>query len=415
MKKNFHLLFFFLIICCSGYAQEIPTLLGKGDPFMVSGDNMICYEQMTNAGPNSLTSQNFETMYDSFDTQGADDFVIPAGEEWWISGVEVLGVYYNGTGPATSVNIWFYKDSLGHPGITADSIMNIVPSAGLSTGSFIISFPVPDRVILSAGIYWLSVQCNMDFAAGGQWGWTEQLPSNLESNWQNPGGGFGTPCSTWDYRVATCGVVGTAGYDDFSFRINCVSCCPPVELASLTATASKGMIELSWITATETNNSGFEVQRSSGGEFETLSFIEGHGTTTEFQAYSYTDRNVREGKYSYRLKQVDLDGSFTYSLVIEIEVEGPKIFALSQNYPNPFNPNTMIAFKLAVDSKVKLTVYNLLGETVATLVNETILAGSQEVTFNASNLNSGIYFYKLEAVGVDGSNFSRVRKMMLTE
>ena len=280
MKIFFHLLSFFLIISSFVYSQEIPTPSGKGEPVMVPGDKMICYEQMANAGTNSLTSQNFEAMYDSFDTQGADDFVIPAGNEWWIDGVEVLGVYYNGSGPATSVNVWFYKDSLGHPGITADSIMNIVPSAGLSTGSFIISFPVPDRVILSVGIYWLSVQCNMDFTAGGQWGWTEQLPSNLESNWQNPGGGFGTPCSTWGYRVTNC-QVGTGPYYDLSFRINCVTCCPPVELASLTATASEGIVELSWITATETNNQGFEVQRSAGGEFETLAFVEGHGTTTE--------------------------------------------------------------------------------------------------------------------------------------
>ena len=381
---------------------------------MVSGDNIICYEQMVNVGPNSLTSQNFEAMYDSFDTQGADDFVIPAGEGWWISGVEVLGVYYNGSGPATSVNVWFYKDSLGHPGTTADSIMNIVPSAGLSTGSFIISFPVPDRVILSVGIYWLSVQCNMDFAAGGQWGWTEQLLSNLESNWQNPGGGFGTPCSTWGYRVTNC-QVGTDPYYDLSFRINCVSCCPPVELASFVATVSNRLVELSWMTATETNNQGFEVQRSAGGEFETIAFIEGHGTTTESQVYSYSDKSVGIGSYSYRLKQVDFDGTFEYSGVVEVDVPAPAVFALDQNYPNPFNPGTKITYSIAVDSKVKLTVYNLLGETVATLVNATVPAGNQEVTFNGSNLNSGIYFYRLETVGVDGSNFSQVRKMMLTK
>jgi hypothetical protein len=415
MKKFFHLLFFFLIISCFIYSQEIPTPLGKGEPVMVSGDNMICYEQMANAGSNSLTSQNFEAMYDSFDTQGADDFVIPAGEGWWISGVEVLGVYYNGTGPANSVNIWFYKDSLGHPGITADSIMNIVPSAGLSTGSFIISFPVPDRVILSVGIYWLSVQCNMDFAAGGQWGWTEQLPSNLESNWQNPGGGFGTSCSTWGYRVATCGVVGTAGYDDFSFRINCVTCCPPVELASLTATACEGIVELSWITATETNNSGFEVQRSSGGEFETIAFVEGHGTTTEFQAYSYIDRNVNVGSYNYRLKQIDFSGTFEYSEVVEVDVPAPAVFALDQNYPNPFNPSTKITYSIAVDSKVSLKVFDVLGQEVATLLNGNIVAGSHQIDFDASLLNSGVYMYRIEASGIDGTNFVDVKKMILTK
>ncbi len=189
----------------------------------------------------------------------------------------------------------------------------------------------------------------------------------------------------------------------------------PVELTSFTASASTGLVELSWITATETNNQGFEVQRSNGSNFETIAFINGHGTTTEPQAYSYSDRSVNVGLYNYRLKQIDFDGTFEYSNVIEADVPAPVEFALDQNYPNPFNPNTQIAFRLAVDSKVSLKVFDILGQEVATLANTNFVAGAHTVNFDASALNSGVYLYRLEATGIDGANFVNVKKMILTK
>ncbi len=189
----------------------------------------------------------------------------------------------------------------------------------------------------------------------------------------------------------------------------------PVELTSFTATADFGAVELRWFTATETNNQGFEVQRSSGGEFETIAFIEGHGTTTEVQAYSYIDKSVNVGSYSYKLKQVDFDGTFEYSNVVEIDVPAPAEFALDQNYPNPFNPSTKIAFRLAVDSKVSLKVFDVLGQEVANLVNTNLVAGAHNINFNASSINSGVYLYRLEATGIDGTNFVDVKKMILTK
>jgi hypothetical protein len=189
----------------------------------------------------------------------------------------------------------------------------------------------------------------------------------------------------------------------------------PVELTSFTATAQFGEVVLSWITATETNNSGFEVQRSNGSEFEAIAFVDGHGTTTETQAYSYSDRNVNVGSYSYRLKQIDFDGTYEYSNVIEANVPAPAVFALDQNYPNPFNPSTKIAFQLAVDSKVSLKIFDVLGQEVATLVNTNLVAGSHNVNFDASALNSGVYLYRIEATGIDGANFIDVKKMILTK
>ncbi len=189
----------------------------------------------------------------------------------------------------------------------------------------------------------------------------------------------------------------------------------PVELTSFTAKAGNGNVVLNWSTATETNNHGFEVQRNSGNGYVGVGFISGFGTTTEIQNYSFVDKNVEIGNYTYRLKQVDLDGSFNYSNEVNVEIIAPAEFGLAQNYPNPFNPSTKISFGLAVDSKVKISVYNLLGEQVAILLNSDLTVGNHNVTFDAKNLNSGVYFYKLEATGVDGQNFTSTMKMILTK
>ena len=189
----------------------------------------------------------------------------------------------------------------------------------------------------------------------------------------------------------------------------------PVELTSFTASTNENQVTLNWSTASEINNHGFEIQRSSNGEFVTVGFVEGHGTTTEIQSYSYTDREITEGSYGYRLKQIDFGGAYSYSDVIEVDVTNPKEFALYQNYPNPFNPSTNIEFSLAVDSKVSLKVFDILGQEVANLISSDLVAGSHSVDFNASLLNSGVYFYRIEATGIDGTNFTNVKKMILTK
>jgi len=182
----------------------------------------------------------------------------------------------------------------------------------------------------------------------------------------------------------------------------------PVELTSFAAIVSNGLVALSWISATETNNQGFEVQRSAGGEFETIAFIEGHGTTTESQAYAYNDRNVNAGTYTYRLKQVDFDGSFEYLKVIEVDVPVLQEFSFEQNYPNPFNPSTKISWQSPVGSHQTLKIFDILGNEIATLVNEYKPAGKYEVEFNAANLPSGVYFYQLKA-----GSFVETKKMVL--
>ena len=182
----------------------------------------------------------------------------------------------------------------------------------------------------------------------------------------------------------------------------------PVELSSFRADVNVETVMLSWITATETNNSGFEVQRNSGSEYETLAFVQGNGTATETHSYSYVDKNVLTGKHQYRLKQVDYDGSFEYSNIVDVEISSPLKFSLDQNYPNPFNPTTRIKYSIPTTGFVTLKVYDLLGREAALLVNEKKQAGIYDVEFNASSLSSGVYIYKLTS-----GNFIETKKLML--
>ena len=194
----------------------------------------------------------------------------------------------------------------------------------------------------------------------------------------------------------------------------------PVELVSFHAVENEGMISLKWETASETNNSGFEVERKNGNSWNKIAFIKGNGTSSNINSYSYSDKpSGLENVVTYRLKQIDLDGSAHFSKEVEVSLSNtPKSFSLSQNYPNPFNPSTVIKYVLPFESKVKIVIYNLTGEVVKTLVNSTEAAGTHEANFNTSasglSLSSGIYFYSMEAVSIDGSqNFRQTKKMIL--
>jgi hypothetical protein len=184
----------------------------------------------------------------------------------------------------------------------------------------------------------------------------------------------------------------------------------PVELASFSAATDKNDVILSWITATETNNRGFEVQRKTTGEFESIGFVDGKGTTTEIQNYLFRDKNLLSCTYSYRLKQMDFDGSFAYSGEVEVEINQPSVFYLGQNYPNPFNPATNIQYSIPNEGNVTLKVYDILGKEVATLVNEYKQAGTFDVVFDGSNLASGVYYYQLTS-----GELNSTKKLMLTK
>ncbi|GJQ62011.1 MAG: hypothetical protein SCALA702_10640 [Melioribacteraceae bacterium] len=187
----------------------------------------------------------------------------------------------------------------------------------------------------------------------------------------------------------------------------------PVELSSFAANVVGETIRLVWETATETNNKGFVVERSEdNAKFTKVGYIDGNGTTSEKQSYTFTDHHAVSGTYYYRLRQVDFDGTSSYSDAVEVDFV-PTEYSLGQNYPNPFNPSTRIKFAVPVDSKVTVTLYNMLGQKVQEIVSQNYSVGLHEVDFNASELSSGMYIYSITALGVDGSNFVDTKKMML--
>lgn len=204
----------------------------------------------------------------------------------------------------------------------------------------------------------------------------------------------------------------------------------PVQLAAFTARVQPdNSVRLDWMTLSEINNYGFEVQKSQERtrNFMTIphSFVPGHGTTLDPHYYSFVDTATSPGIWYYRLKQIDLDGTHHYSdpvqvsiLTEAVESFGTYTFALEQNYPNPFNPVTSITFSVPTSrdgqtprSKlgfVSLKVFDVLGREVATLVNEPLQPGVYTRSFDAQNLPTSVYVYQLR---VNGASLSR--KMLL--
>lgn len=185
----------------------------------------------------------------------------------------------------------------------------------------------------------------------------------------------------------------------------------PVELASFNATANVNNVNINWVTSTETNSAEFIIERkASNGDWQTAGSVKAAGTSTSSRAYSFIDRNVATGKYSYRLKQIDFDGSSATFNTIEVEVGVPAVFDLSQNYPNPFNPSTRVNFSLPTPTNVTLEVFDISGQKVATILSGYMTAGYHTADIDAQKLklSSGIYIYKLSA-----GKFTSTKKMIL--
>jgi fibronectin type 3 domain-containing protein len=216
---------------------------------------------------------------------------------------------------------------------------------------------------------------------------------------------------TYYYRVATVDVHGNQGTPSGQLSETALS----ITLSSFSATASRLNVELQWTSATETNNYGYEIQRSlanvSESAWQDIGFVAGAGTSNAPKDYSFTDRNLSAVFYDYRLKQIDRSGNFHYSQSVEVEVGvAPKVFELSQNFPNPFNPATNIEFTVPTNGRAVLKVFNAIGQEVATLFNDEAVAGTyHQVQFsaeggsasggNASHFASGMYFARLEFDG----------------
>lgn len=227
------------------------------------------------------------------------------------------------------------------------------------------------------------------------------------TNWTNAGG---TPDAA-NNRITLTGI------NDFSLWTVGDNALPlPVELTSFSAKTNGGRVVLNWQTATEINNYGFEIQRSAGNglqknNWEIIGLVNGNGNSNSPKEYSFTDEHPKSGNTAYRLKQIDSDGKYEFSKIVEVNIKGePDNFSLSQNYPNPFNPATIINYQVPAGSYVTLKVYNILGKEVSTLVNEEKPAGYFQAKLDGTGLASGIYFYTLRA-----GNFVLTKQCLLVK
>jgi hypothetical protein len=247
----------------------------------------------------------------------------------------------------------------------------------------------------------------------------EPLYDGMRTNWVREEmslTGYTTAQNKIRFQLNTDGLVERDGWyvDDIGIIIYQIV---PVELLSFSASVKSNSVALYWSTASETNNRGFEIQRAADDgnnnfEWKTIGFADGKGTTSEKSNYSFSDVNPLIGTSCYRLKQINLDGTFRIFDAEMVEFGQVKEYSLEQNYPNPFNPSTIINYSIPVSGFVNLTVYNMLGSKVAVLVNENQEAGKHSVEFSTdkgeSKLGSGVYVYTLKA-----GDFTQTRKMVV--
>jgi hypothetical protein len=232
-----------------------------------------------------------------------------------------------------------------------------------------------------------------------------QIAGQYDTYPQNNGGSYNGAWGVYPFLPSGITLISDINTGLYVLRFNGTI---PVELTSFSAAADNQNVILKWSTSSEKNNNGFEIQRKDESDFYAIGFIEGNGTTTEINNYSFTDNNLQSGTYFYRLKQIDYDGSFSFSDEVMVEIVNPASFVLNQNYPNPFNPSTNLKFSIPSTGFVNLSIYNLVGEKVGEIVNEILPGGEYDMTFNASNLSSGIYIAKLSA-----DNYNQSIKMTL--
>jgi len=252
-------------------------------------------------------------------------------------------------------------------------------------------------------------------------GYTCYVSTSMDGPWISLGMGNGTT----QFDISSSGLNsaryikivddgdGVAYQADAGFDLDAIEAFDivPVELVSFVAENIDDEVILKWTTATETNNQGFEILRSTQNDnelWERIGFVEGKGTTTEITNYVFSDKVNEPGTYHYKLKQIDYDGSFYYSEVVEVNIFSPTNFTLFQNYPNPFNPSTKIKYQIPGKDFVTIKIFDVLGNKIASLVNEEKPAGSYEVYFNGTGLPSGLYFYELQT-----GRFVETRKMIL--
>lgn len=263
---------------------------------------------------------------------------------------------------------------------------------------------------LSKVLHFISYEGTVTASEGVAEGITSEDVGVSESNSTSAGSsiglnGTGTQVSNFNWVVLSNDSPGSTNDNQIL----------PVELATFKAIFDQKIIQLYWETVTEVNNFGFEVERKdifpdeNRNDWKIIGFVPGHGNSNSKKSYHFNDINIElSGYYGYRLKQIDVDGKFKFSKMIEIELAAPDEFQLFQNYPNPFNPITSIGFTVPHNSHIELNVLNILGEKIKELVKGELMAGTYKVEFNGKNFSNGIYYYELKC-----DNFRKTMKMML--
>ena len=175
----------------------------------------------------------------------------------------------------------------------------------------------------------------------------------------------------------------------------------PVELTNFGFNIQDDQVILTWETASELNNKGFEIQKRVTGEnWREIGFVAGNGTTTIPHEYTFSDYSLVDGSNYYKLKQIDYDGTITYSNILSVIFNKNYTFKLYPNHPNPFNSETTINFSLPIRSDVTLEIYNILGQKVDKIHLNNLKSGNNRIHYSADNLTSGIYFYTIENRGL---------------
>ncbi|MEI7484417.1 MAG: BNR-repeat neuraminidase N-terminal domain-containing protein [Ignavibacteriota bacterium] len=324
----------------------------------------------------------------------------------YVYGRKLINLNFNALGGISSIAVTYY------PGINPPG-MSGFPSATFMNGYFIVTQTGGSGFAYDITYYYNPPQrgtiVNENLI-------TISKSDNNGTNWDSyviQGTGSG------NYQLnTTAKTIKIYGLSSFSTFTTTGSDVPlPVQLTSFTSSLKDRDVNLSWKTEKEINNAGFDVERSISGSntWEKVGFVTGKGNSNSMTNYTFEDKKLNTGKYNYRLKQIDYNGNFGYhNLSTAIEVALPTKFNISQNYPNPFNPMTKIDFDLPFDSKVKILLYDMMGREVKTLVNEGKLAGYYTVQFNASDLSSGTYFYRIITKSVV-KDYVATKKMVLVK